>query len=151
MNSKFFADPADTIRVNFSTGPMDGEWIKIRARLSDSEEKRLSYGVVTGFNEKKEPIVDLTGSDLRVISTWVTRWSLGGDHERGNRPAPDELSALLPEHAEQILGAINDHIADVRRERELLADPKPESGSPAPATLTPLAETSSTQSTSPQD
>lgn len=133
---RFFAQPDDLTRIDFNDGPLAGEWMKVRTRLSFAESQRLAGGAVTGLrNEKKDDgetqqVIEMQVGDyqLGVIRFWVKRWSLEGDPEKGQHPSADGLTALLPEYASQIIAAIEAHEASIV-EPEVATDPKPATGS----------------------
>lgn len=125
----FFARPDDLTRINFEDGLLAGEWMMVRTRLSHAEEQRLYAGMFVGVrpDEQSQRLeVDATGFDVNRIVVWVQRWSLTGDKDRGARPRRDEVEALLPEVAAEILGAIERHEAAAKEDRIRL-DPKRES------------------------
>lgn len=128
---KFFAREDSTTRIDFDDGPLEGEFIRVRERISKAQQNRLRYGGVTGVRqdgERNTIELDATEMDTDRIRFWVLAWSLGNDLEKGRKPTSEQLELLLPEYADQILEAINKHEAQLAAdEPELLTDPKLES------------------------
>lgn len=130
----FFARPDDLVRIDFDEGPLDGEWIMVRRRLSAVEINRLSHSMVTGMTLGDDGAVsgmatDTSEVDLHKMMAWVKRWSLTDDSGRETSPNRARLETLLPEYADQILAAIDKHSADTAAGDVLATDPLPESGS----------------------
>lgn len=121
----FFARPDDQVRVDFTDGPMAGTFISIRRRISDVDAKRLALGMFKGMSMRDGKMAsmeaDATLVDYHKLRLWVLKW--GPADGQGTRPTTQELTTLLPEHAAQILAAINAHEESVGVEDTLASDP----------------------------
>lgn len=128
---KFFAREDSTTRIDFDDGPLEGEFIRVRERISKAQQNRLRFGGVTGVRQdgdRNTIEVDATEMDMNRIRFWVLAWSLGNDLDKGRKPTGEQIELLLPEYADQILAAIDKHEAQLAAdEPELLTDPKPAS------------------------
>lgn len=147
--ARFFARDDDLKRITLEGGPLDGEWILIRSRISHAEEQRLAGGMFTGVREGGEGkpqtlLMDATAFDIQRIRHWVRGWSLTvserlGDvpqsvreadrrWQDGSKPSNKELEELLPEAASQILAAITAHEDSLKVDNVLALDPLPATG-----------------------
>jgi len=145
----YFAKPDDTVRLPFSGGPLDGEWIQIRRRISHLEEQELLRHLVSGIRQDDDAgtrTMELNGADYDAyrLRFWVKRWSLGTADERGMKPTREQLDTLLPEFAAPILKAIADHEEALKAEAEVASSPLPESGTTTEPSLTPELDSSGT-------
>lgn len=161
--SKFFARENDLVRQEITTGPLEGEWVAIRRRISHAQEQALSGSMLAGVREEQagKPqtlLMDVTGYDIARLLMWVRRWSVtvsgeildacGGNEtdrryldrhlnsrwQSGTKPTRDELGELTTEHATQLLELIERHEREVRVEQAVVLDPTPATGSTATTT-----------------
>lgn len=121
----------------------DGDWIEVKERITHGEQKRIAGaaiavrgvgGALAGSTDALDDAsvtIDLERAEQVRMEVYLADWSFKDDDDKPVELTPSAIAALDTETAEEIVAALDRHVAEVGEEK------KASSGKPSASRRSP--------------